>query len=55
MIVNKQIVAKDVNERQILDAIAAKAQIIVTPIGGQASSSAEATSRSAAESSAKSA
>jgi len=36
LIVNKQIVAKDVNEKQILDAISGKkAQIIVTPIGGQ--------------------
>ncbi len=36
LIVNKQIVAKDVNENQILEAIRDKtAKIIVTPIGGQ--------------------
>lgn len=36
LIVNKQIVAKDVNEKQILEAINGKqAKIIVTPIGGQ--------------------
>lgn len=36
LIVNKQIVAKDVNEKQILQAIDGKeARIIVTPIGGQ--------------------
>jgi predicted polyphosphate/ATP-dependent NAD kinase len=32
---NKTIVASDVNEKQILQAIRGKAQIIVTPIGGQ--------------------
>lgn len=36
LIINKQIVAKDVNEKQILEAIGGKqAEIIVTPIGGQ--------------------
>ena len=36
LFVNKQIVAKDVNETQILEAIRGKtAKIIVTPIGGQ--------------------
>jgi len=36
LFVNKQIVAKDVNETQILEAIQGKtARIIVTPIGGQ--------------------
>jgi predicted polyphosphate/ATP-dependent NAD kinase len=36
LIVNKRIVQKDVNEKQILEAINGKqAQIIVTPIGGQ--------------------
>jgi predicted polyphosphate/ATP-dependent NAD kinase len=36
LIVNKQIAAKDVNEKQILEAINGKqAHIIVTPIGGQ--------------------
>jgi predicted polyphosphate/ATP-dependent NAD kinase len=36
LIVNKKIIAKDVSEKQILQAIAGKdAKIIVTPIGGQ--------------------
>jgi predicted polyphosphate/ATP-dependent NAD kinase len=36
LIINKQIAAKDVNEKQILEAINGKqAKIIVTPIGGQ--------------------
>jgi predicted polyphosphate/ATP-dependent NAD kinase len=36
LIVNKQIVQKDVNEKQILEAISGKqTHIIVTPIGGQ--------------------
>jgi predicted polyphosphate/ATP-dependent NAD kinase len=36
LIVNKKIVAKDLGEKQILQAIAGKAaKIIVTPIGGQ--------------------
>lgn len=36
LIINKQIVQKDVNEKQILEAMEGKqAQIIVTPIGGQ--------------------
>ncbi len=33
---NKKIIGRDVNEKQILEAISGKnAQIIVTPIGGQ--------------------
>ncbi|GAG99102.1 unnamed protein product, partial [marine sediment metagenome] len=36
LLVNKKIIAKDVNENQILEAITGKkSRIIVTPIGGQ--------------------
>jgi predicted polyphosphate/ATP-dependent NAD kinase len=36
LVLNKQIVARDVNEKQILEQISGKpAKIIVTPIGGQ--------------------